>query len=250
MEVANTCVRPSLPTDSHDRRRMLRHLVGVITDDDAAYLDELLLQRKARYDILGNLPTELVLRVLDHLALRDLHLYAQVCQRWRHLSRARDVVDRLHSKWLPLHDKTSSKQFRDLALTAAKAYLRTTGRFPLRISTTFHNVWHAQDGDLPLRLQVLQPTHTYSDVVCSGSGNVEPEVTPLTDFNTITSILFAFGVLAWVPLGHAQAICIHNVRQNNRKKCTAPSHFLVQGDMLKLLALGNKLVVAACSRTM
>lgn len=241
-----------LPKDAEERKQTLSDVVDLMTDDDAAWLQELLSRRKARYDILANLPTELVLHVLDHLDLRDVHMYVRVCRRWRHLSQSQDTVDFLYSKWLPFYPKTSEKKHRHLSLAAAKAHLRTTGCFSVRMTTTYHH--KADDDASPTRLERLLPNHTYKDVLCSEGGIIDTSPTPRQDFEPDFRrpyrLLYAHGVVVWYSGPGAQPVDIHDLRSDKRSQLDVPLRFFLTGEFLELMALGNKLVVAASSRTM
>lgn len=244
-----------LSKKAEQRRRTLRDLFDVLDDDDAMFLDKLLSQRKLRYDILGNLPTELVLHVLDYLGLYDISTMTRVCRRWSDLSQSPDVVEYLHSKWLPFHDKSSPNKYQALSLAAAKAYMRTTGCFPLRISTVYHQkAEHIKNGPTPLRLECLQHDFTYKDIVCTEGGNANRDMDTRQNFEQELRrpcrVLYANGVVAWYSEPLALLIGIHDLRRNRRKKIVVPKPFLLRGEFLDLLALGNKFVVAASSRTL
>lgn len=244
-----------LAKKAQDRRRTLRHLVNVLDDKDAVFLDKLLSQRKHRFDVLGNLPTELVLHVLEYLDLHEISLLAPVCQRWSHLSQAPDVVDYLHSKWLPLHDKNSANKYKDLSLVAAKAYMRATGCFPLRVSTVYHQkAEHIKNNPTPLRLECLQHDGTYRDIICTETSNANRDMDTRQLFEQELRrpcrVLYANGIVASYSEPLALLIGIHDLRRNKRRHLHVPSRFLLMGELLDLLALGNKFVVAASSRTM
>lgn len=246
MESAGKIAHLLLPEDAQQRRQTLHDLVNLITDDDAALLDELLARRRARYDILGNLPLELVLRVLDHLRLRDIHTYVRVSRRWRHLSQSRVIVNHLHSKWLPFDAKGSGQKSRDLSLTARKAYLGATGRFPWRLTTTYQVPWHEQEGAAPPRRQGLHHNRHYRDVVCMGNDAI-----PRANGHERGGFLYAHGVVAWPgtwPGG--QNIYLHDLRRNSRRDFVVPAQSIMESAWFKLMALGNRLVVAASMRRM
>lgn len=240
-----------LPTDALQRRQQLHDLIQAISDDDAAFLDELLLRRKARFDILANLPAELTLHVLDQLDLRDFHTCVKVCRRWNHLLHAREILDHLYFKWLPFQDKTSGPRYQDLSLAAAKAHLRTTGQFTFRIATAFQHGWVEPFVASPSRLQVLQSNNLYRDVVCIKSGELNNNmVLPPGDIKEPHTFFYASGVVAWQTDSQVAAILIQYLRQNRRTRLVMPMRIIMESGTPKLQALGNKYVVAVASRKM
>lgn len=241
--------RWTLPKDEQERKQALYDLVDRASDDDADWLQLLLTRRKIRLDILGNLPTELVLHVLDHLDLQDVHMFVRVCRRWRRLARSQDTVDFLYSKWLPFH-KTPQDKYRDLSLAAAKAHRRMTGCFPVRMTIKYDHL--AKPGASPTRPERLQPNHTYKDFQCAEDTILNPSVAPRPDFEQdfrrSYRVLYAHGVVVWYS-GPDAPIDTHDLRNDSRSQLSVPLRFFLTGEFLELIALGNKLVVAASSRT-
>lgn len=235
--------------DTTQRDCIFRGLVDRITDNEAASLDRYLRCRKSRFDILGNLPTELQLCIVEHLETREIYLHTLVCHRWQDLFlQSEKVINHLLStRFPPQTNGTVYENSKRLLQALRINYFRSTGRFRTRLTLPLRR--KTGEGLSPGRLQGLKHGHIYQDLTCADSSALSRDPEP--DFLSAASVHYSHGRLAWQQrITPASDIIVHNLRTHRQKPLKWPRSPLITGLNAQLVALGDKLLVAADGRMM
>lgn len=251
IEAADLITRSYERLPSDFRKVVLRDLFARLTDNELALLDELTAQRRQKkFDILSALPPELQVSIVEQLSFRDVVECVRVCQSWRHLFLlSSHVIAYMVTTWFPLHRDAATRLRQDPRLLhqcIQDRARRHAGLFRSRLTTIVPIEVDGQAPTMPLRLQCLRNPRDvlYEDVSCSALSSIQ-EWQP-----TNCDIRYSDGYLACHFPGSIKPILVQDLRTMGSKCFTLPSEHLIRGSLLKLMAVGNQLVVGAAGRTL
>lgn len=253
MDVVTVMLRRFDLASANQREKLLYGLIDRLTDQEAASLDTHWSWRQKRFDIVSTLPIELQLSLIDHLDVKDLFNCTLVCKGWRGLLlETVAVVNDLLSKRFPRLVRGSARENSRLLFQAIRhRYFRATGRFRTRLTMSWGR---AADGyHLPVRLECLNRGHTYMDrLACSATPDrlLSPWIQPPRRASADTAWHYARGRFAWRPRAPLSHIVVDDFRTGQRKLFTHPQNTFVTGLNIRLIALGDRLVVGASGRRM
>lgn len=237
------------------REEILHGLMNNLTDREAVSMARYWSWQNKKLDILSELPLELQLGVIDHLDVKTLFSCTLVCCSWRNLFlNTALVVNDLLLKRFPLLGKGSGDENSRLLFQAIRnRYFRATGRFRTRLTISMGQSANAGAGGTfsPGRLECLKSGHTFIDrLECSATPVQVFWLQPSRGGPAAHVRCYAKGRFASQPPGPARHIVVHDFRTGQHKLFKHPRATLVSGFNTRLLALGDKLVVASCARTM
>ncbi|PSR82896.1 hypothetical protein BD289DRAFT_483603 [Coniella lustricola] len=240
---------------SRFRAQLLCELFERMTDDETVTAAHLGNQRRLRirrtrtgFDIFGALLPELQLHIVGQLSLEDIAYCVDVCRHWRDLFLVHDhIVTFVVRTWFPLHREAANglcRKPRYLYQALRERRLRRLGYLRSRLTTRLP---FELDGQLlaePLRLQRLHHPHDgiYKDIVCHMPSNRQRIERRNLD------ICYSNGYLACHTKDSMKPIIVQNLYTMESKLLSLPSQLLIRGVRLKLMTVGNQLVVGASGR--
>ncbi|KAI1767027.1 hypothetical protein GGR53DRAFT_518643 [Hypoxylon sp. FL1150] len=225
-------------TDYETRLTQLRQFISnsSLSREEVRYLRILL--SESRLDIVGELPTELVIQVAKSLDLSDFAACTAVSRRWRELFLSSPVIGHFVNRFCPSFAYRSGgiEATPEEGLETLRKVERARRRLCINAAKYFQ--WkHESDFQLDPE---YHPNHkdvsaTYAQYDIDGD---DPE----PDLSCLTGATYSSGKVAWRPKRHI--IVVDSFWSRTRKIFSAPTGSVVSPE-LKLLTMGNQLVVGS-----
>ncbi|KAM7209578.1 hypothetical protein V8F20_000316 [Naviculisporaceae sp. PSN 640] len=237
----------ALGSDNQLRRRNLQNLVSSLSlyeiRDIKKLADKILDQ--ARTDIFVRLPAELRLEVAEYVDFTDLPNFLTVSKAWREAWTQDSMINLIMPGFLAHHRLASAitpsgQNVQALFYEACqKLQHRCLGKYR---SLLIEAPYYGYQGNFMIDKEYHEqnPQHSLWPII------------PLLDEPRVHDLLYSHGRVAWqpnLPMDNHSSIIVDNLRSQLRKVYTIPVAVMQGGDA-KLMALGDKLLVASLERTL
>ena len=246
--------------DPRERLKQLTELVPHLTLNEVRQLRALLAEVDLRTDILSRMPLELKICVVEYLDVPDITNCIYVAKKWTDIFLKGALMTFAASHCFPglvecaeAAGKDVEGEFREALM---KQKMRSLGRFQ---SALFNRQWLQAEDMFRLDSSLHPISHhgadyrrNYQQLITHfpGGEHGEGEVFP----SGHGRIRYAHGRLAWMPGNAAppdnSLVVVDNLWSHTRKVLRYPGEVpvVLQGGTIRLLHLGDKLVVAWLGR--
>lgn len=238
------------------RRRNLQNLLSALTSHEIRDLGKYAAEVDFRTDIFGRLPMELRLEIAEYLDAADLFNFLNVSRTWREAWSHSSMINLFMPGFLEDHHRkdamaSSGQDVQALFYKKCQRYsARCRGKYQYGLAEVLARLPEGNrqysDTNFAVDTEYHQRTNRWKSPT-----SWSELISPLAD-SGFRNLLYYDGRVVWQPefaRSNNSLIIVDSLESQLRKEYTIPEA-VIRGGEAKLMALGDKLVVASLDRTL